>query len=306
MLSIFTPTYNRAYSLPRLYESLVGQTFDDFEWIIVDDGSTDDTELVCHGFIEEGRLRVTYRKVPNGGKHSAINVGAQLACGEWFFIVDSDDWLVPDGLETTSRYLEQIVDDERFAGVSGLRGFPDGTINFGPHEEGFELSDRERELLRHEYVDATTATYHYRMKIRGDRAEVVRTDLVRSHPLPVFEGETFLPETPLWLGLSNEGYLLRWFNQITYLGDYLEDGLTSHLAASSKRCWRGSAYINDFLASSRLPLVYRLSGSASYFRYGFYGAGGVSLREARRLFAASSNKALAPLGLGLALMFPVK
>lgn len=100
MVSVFTPTYNRAYILPVLYESLKRQTCSDFEWIIVDDGSTDNTEeLITSWQMECNDFSIVYRKQKNGGKHTAINNGVTLAKYEWFFIVDSDDYLRNDAVE---------------------------------------------------------------------------------------------------------------------------------------------------------------------------------------------------------------
>jgi glycosyltransferase involved in cell wall biosynthesis len=99
MITIFTPTYNRAYSLRRLYDSLCKQTSNDFEWLVVDDGSTDDTENLINSFIADGKVDIRYFKQANGGKHRAINFGVREARGELFFIVDSDDQVTPDAVE---------------------------------------------------------------------------------------------------------------------------------------------------------------------------------------------------------------
>ena len=101
-ITVFTPSFNRAHLLSRLYDSLLKQTTNDFEWLIVDDGSTDDTETKVEEFINKGELPIRYYKQQNGGKHRAINTGVQLASGELFFIVDSDDGLVHDCIQKVS------------------------------------------------------------------------------------------------------------------------------------------------------------------------------------------------------------
>ena len=108
LITVFTPTYNRAHLLQMLYDSLCKQTFNDFEWLIVDDGSKDDTESVVNTFIAEDRLDIRYIKQSNGGKHRAINRGVAEANGDLFFIVDSDDYLSNNGLELIEYYYEQI------------------------------------------------------------------------------------------------------------------------------------------------------------------------------------------------------
>lgn len=102
LLTIFTPSYNRAYILPKLYESLKRQTDKRFEWVIVDDGSVDDTESLVNGWINESLININYQKQQNQGKHIAINTGVEMANGELFFIVDSDDQLTLNAVE---RYL---------------------------------------------------------------------------------------------------------------------------------------------------------------------------------------------------------
>lgn len=99
MLTIFTPTYNRAHLLPNLYQSLLNQKRVDFEWLIVDDGSTDGTEELVNQWIEEAVLTIRYFRKENSGKHTAINKGVQLAKGELFLIVDSDDVLAENALK---------------------------------------------------------------------------------------------------------------------------------------------------------------------------------------------------------------
>ena len=103
-----------------MYESLKKQTFKDFEWLIVDDGSIDGTRDLVEGWVTEGHLDIRYYYQENGGKHRAINKGAQLAKGEWFFIVDSDDTLPEDSLKITSKWIDTVRDDETFAGVCGV------------------------------------------------------------------------------------------------------------------------------------------------------------------------------------------
>ena len=92
---VFTPTFNRAYILPKLYESLVAQTSRDFSWLIVDDGSTDNTAELVHGWQAEGLVPITYIYQENGGKQRATNTGMSHCTDELFFVVDSDDHLVP-------------------------------------------------------------------------------------------------------------------------------------------------------------------------------------------------------------------
>lgn len=219
MISVFTPTYNRAHTLPRLYDSLKGQTSDDFEWIVINDGSTDNTdELFDKWCSEENAFPIIYRKVPNGGKHRGINKAVHIASSDAFFIVDSDDYLVPEAIQKANMWFDQIADDESFAGISGLRGYSVNTPigGYGSFEG--------------EYVDATNLQRHL-YNLHDDKAEIYKTHILRSYPFPEYEGETFVPEPVVWDHIARDGYKIRWYNEIIYICEYMADGLT----ASSNR-----------------------------------------------------------------------
>ena len=124
--TVFTPTYNRAHTLDRLYRSLQRQTLRDFEWIVIDDGSTDGTDERFNRILKEDNFfKITYQKVENGGKHRAINRAVSIAEGELFFIADSDDRLTDNALYKVDQIEKTIPSDEKkqFAGVCGLDGY---------------------------------------------------------------------------------------------------------------------------------------------------------------------------------------
>src|SRR5688572_23550113 len=97
--TVFTPTHNRAHTLQRVYDSLRGQTFRDFEWLIVDDGSKDGTDRLAAAWARSADFEIRYRRQPNRGKHVAFNAGVRDARGELFLPLDSDDACVPRALE---------------------------------------------------------------------------------------------------------------------------------------------------------------------------------------------------------------
>ncbi|MGC8972440.1 MAG: glycosyltransferase family A protein, partial [bacterium] len=121
-ITLFTPTYNREKLLSRLYESIKRQSFSNFEWIIVDDGSTDNTEQMVESWLKESTFDIRYFYQQNSGKHIAINKGVREARGELFFIIDSDDWLGDDSLQDIWQTWQSIPEKQKpyFAGVSGL------------------------------------------------------------------------------------------------------------------------------------------------------------------------------------------
>lgn len=214
-LTVFTPTYNRADLLERLYSSLCRQQIKNFEWLIVDDDSTDNTSEVVDNFIKnESDFKIRYYKQEHGGKHRAINKALQLAEGEFFFIVDSDDYLTDDALSLLSIWLKGIKDNDKIAGVSGLRKSSSGEV-WG----GNPLIDSE------EYIDATNLERD-KYKLGGDKAEVYKTSIMRKYSFPEFDGEYFVTEDVVWSAIAYDGYKIRWYNKPIYMCDYLEDGLT--------------------------------------------------------------------------------
>ena len=215
-ITVFTPTYNRGYIIDNLYQSLKRQSFRDFEWIVVDDGSTDDTAEQFQRYLsEDNGFSIRYVRVENGGKHRAINRGVQMATGELFFIVDSDDYLIDHSLETIDRVERtlSVEEKERFAGVCGLRGYSQD-VKVGKTFQGnvLDITSLERS--------------HY--GISGDKAEVFYTEVLRKYPFPQFDNEKFLTECVVWDKIAHDGYKLRFFNEIVYVCDYLPDGLTAH------------------------------------------------------------------------------
>lgn len=212
--TVFTPTYNRAHTLPPLYDSLCRQTSQDSEWVVVDDGSTDHTPPLLqeisarhHGF----PIRVI--KTANGGKHRALNTGVVAARGELFFILDSDDHLPDESLAVVDAVERSIPAHQRarFAGVCGLKGYPDGRP-IGTTFDGERLDITTLERGEH--------------GISGDKAEVFYTDVMQAYPFPEFPGEHFLPEAVVWDRIAHDSRRLRFFNKVVYTGDYREDGLT--------------------------------------------------------------------------------
>ena len=121
VVTVLTPTYNRASTLGRQYESLLAQSFRDFEWVIVDDGSEDDTQALVKSWADDGKLEIRYRSQANRGKHVAVNRGGvEMARGEFTTIIDSDDFFAPNGLELLVRHWDEIPAAER-PGSSGGR-----------------------------------------------------------------------------------------------------------------------------------------------------------------------------------------
>lgn len=255
LITVFTPTYNRAGSLPALASSLAAQSCKDFEWIIVDDGSTDGTAELLSAWTAEGKLPLRVITVANGGKHRAINRGLADARGELFFIVDSDDRLPPEALERISRAARDsgLLSDPCCCGIMGLKATFDGTV----------LGERLPAGLA--FSDAFALTYRY--GVRGDKAEVLKTELLRRFPFPEIEGELFLTENVVWYRISRAGYGFRLSNEILYEAEYRPDGLSARSVELRVRNPEGSLLYYRELLEGGLSLVAGLREAANYDRF---------------------------------------
>ena len=220
-LTVFTPTYNRAYILPQLYESLRSQTSKDFEWLVIDDGSTDNTKnLFDEWMTTETSFKIRYYLQENGGKHRAINKGVSLTENELFFIVDSDDYLTSNAVEWILGTYKGIADDEKFAGLSGIRITTDGKKVGGGDDFGILDTDAISLRLIH--------------NIQGDMAEVYKTDILRKYPFLEVPGERFCTEALVWNRIAQK-YKLRYIYQGIYVCEYLPDGLTARIMRERRR-----------------------------------------------------------------------
>lgn len=225
-ITVFTPTYNRAEYLHTLYISLISQSYTDFEWLIVDDGSTDDTESLIAAFSSERKIPIRYIRQENQGKHSAVNVGVKNAKGCLFFIVDSDDYLLQDALEKVSDWESKLDKSHKYCGLAGLRQYPDGGI-IGTSFSGDVIS--------------CTSLERGENGISGDKAEVFYTEVLEKYPFPVFPGESFLTEAYVWNSIAADGYLIEWHNDPIYVCEYLPNGLTSKVRELEERNPKGYA-----------------------------------------------------------------
>ena len=216
-LTIHTATYNRAYILPKAYESLCAQTCKDFEWIITDDGSTDDTDALVRSWLEKDNgFSIVYNPLNHVGLPRAINSGVEKASGEWFMRLDSDDTLVPQAVEKVLGWIAEIEDDEHFVGVGFAKFQPDGSFM----KPQMPLIDPAVG-----YVDATNierGKYHLDM----DMCEAERISILRQYPHQVWPGESFAPEQLNHNAIALAGYKYRWRTDKLYVCDYLIDGLT--------------------------------------------------------------------------------
>ena len=208
-LTVFTPAYNRAHTLPRTYESLCNQKCKDFCWLIIDDGSTDDTEQLVKGWMEKDNgFEIQYIYKENGGMHTAHNMAYENITTELNVCVDSDDCMAEDGVAKILKKWDEVK-DSGYAGIIGLDADMNGKII------GKSIPKSMKE---------TTLMGYYAMGGAGDKKLVYRTDIIKKYPpYPVFEGEKYVALAYKYR-LIDQDYKLAVLPQILCNVEYQEDG----------------------------------------------------------------------------------
>ncbi|MBY6309524.1 glycosyltransferase family 2 protein [Alcaligenes faecalis] len=223
MLTVLTPTYNRCHTLPRLFKSLCDQRHFDFEWLIVDDGSTDDTEQWLES-CQLLNLPFPVRSIAqaNGGKHAALNAGVQAAQGDWVFIVDSDDLLTKDAVGAVVNALSTALTlSQDVVGVCFRK------IDLAGRPIGVPFMKKEEPVLG-------TPTAMGRM-VGGDLAYVFRRKTMAEFPFPIIPGEKFVPELYVWNLIGDQGSIWFHLDRAVYMCEYLPDGYTQNFSKQLKR-----------------------------------------------------------------------
>ena len=211
-LTIFTPTYNRAYCLKKLYNSLKRQSNREFVWLVVDDGSTDDTKELIKEFQAEKMLELQYVYQENSGKHMAHNKAVELCKTELFVCVDSDDFLTDDAVERIHKRAGKLK-DERVLGFFLRRISPKGENIATPYPNG---------------IDRVGIMDLYRKYgFQGDTVIVFRTNMIKSHAFPVFKNEKFVNES-VFYSMLNDVAPMALFEDGIYVCEYLPDGYTNN------------------------------------------------------------------------------
>lgn len=216
ILTIHTATYNRAHTLPRVFESLKKQTCYDFDWFITDNGSTDGTEKLFEEWEkEELPFGIFYHKIPERGIPRALNYGINHIPGKYFFMLDSDDALLPNGVELILKGIQQIENNRDIVGVGYVKikgnGFPVKGVWPKVNDEGFvDCTNLERNLY----------------DLDADMCEAYKVDIIKKYPFQVWPTEIYAPEQTCFDMMALDGYKIRWFKDAIYVCEYLEDGQT--------------------------------------------------------------------------------
>lgn len=208
-LTILTTTYNRFSELQRLYKSLLDQTCFDFQWLVIDDGSTDDTSNFFKDINKNAPFLIEYKYKKNGGKHTAINYAKPYIKGKYFTIVDSDDFLADNAIAYIIKTWNKYKSNPKIGGITFQRGNMEG-----------EPLDRS---IVGEYVSSFSQATNSGM--HSDHFETVRSDLFRKFYFPIFKGENFIAEGAMWY-LITKNYKVVYSSKVLYYCEYLDDGYT--------------------------------------------------------------------------------
>lgn len=252
-LTILTPAYNRAKELMDLFESLKAQSNQDFIWLIIDDGSQDNTENVINEIKNENNgFVINYFKKNNGGKHTALNYGFTKIDTKYCLIVDSDDILKPMAVDFFIRKWAEVKNDE-IAAISCL------------------CENKQGDIIGDKFFEHGMCVSHlnlvYEYGVHGDKMQCYRTDVLQEYNFPVFIGETFLTEAVVWnrIGLR---YKKICFNESLLIAEYHENGLTKNVSLLHKKNLLGSAlYHYEISMYDTLPSLIKFKHRAISVKY---------------------------------------
>lgn len=255
LLTIITPVYNRKELLFRCADSLNKQTCSDFQWIIIDDGSSDGLEDEIRSFVECSHTYIVeYYKKKNGGKHTALNYSHPFIKGKYVLLLDSDDILTPNAVETVLKEWQNYETQEQIGIITFLKG------KDTEHPNAYAPDER---------VPVNIMGYK-RVCLNGqDCCEVIRTDLFKQFPFPEFAGEKFISEGALWNRVSLTHKCI-YINKVIYLCDYLDDGLTKSGKPLRIHNPNGGMYTSALRMHSMNNAKDRIKAGILYDCYGFF------------------------------------
>jgi glycosyltransferase involved in cell wall biosynthesis len=289
LFTVFTPTYNRAQTLPRVYESLQRQTFRDFEWLIVDDGSTDNTRELIARWQAESNFPIRYIFQANQGKPAAFNHGVQEARGELLLTLDSDDGCVPEALERFKYHWDSIPaqDKDKFSAVTVLCKDQNGNL----------VGDK----FPRDVMDSDTIEVTFKHRVTGEKWGFQRTDVLKKFPFPAVPNAKFISESVVWYALSRK-YKTRYVNEALRIY-HVHDGAEDHLSTLSSSVLSGRAYLHRYVLNEMIDWLFRTPRSLfrsaiNFSRYSFgLGIGPLSqLKELRSTTARVLVAASMPVG----------
>lgn len=253
-ITIFTPTFNRDKYIGNLFDSLCVQTDKSFEWVVIDQGN-DSTEMLIHEFEIDSPFPIVYKRLTKErGIGRAFNFMLNIAKGYLVMKVDDDDTLTPDAIESILKYAKTVANNNYYAGVGGLRQYPDGRVignEWYHNSEWFDCTNLERT----------------KYGLAGDKAEAYYLDVLKEYgPMPTYPGEYFTWESVLWDRITHAGKKIRWFNKKIYCTEYLPGGATdTRVEARSNNLHTYTTYVSERMRYHEIPLKSRFILSCRYF-----------------------------------------
>lgn len=257
MITIFTPAYNRKKELSVLYNSLLLQDYNNFEWVIVDDGSVDDTENLILDLKNENKINIVYFKQENRGKSKAVNQGIKLAKGDLFLCIDSDDYFLPNVLSMINKEYENIKNDDSIAGL--------GFLHYKVNTEEVIGTKFPNENM----VDTYFNIYNL-YKVKGDKQLMFKTKIMKEFLFPEIEGEKFVPEALVFNRISQK-YKMKFINKAIVYKDYLESGYSNNYFKLAKNNPKGQVLYYKELYELQ-PTLYNV---AAYNMYSIFAKNGM-------------------------------
>jgi glycosyltransferase involved in cell wall biosynthesis len=254
-ITILTPAYNRAYTLRRLYESLENQTLKMFEWLIVDDGSSDETKEIVKEIKGNASFQIKYIYKNNGGKHTAINEGIKEIKTELTFIVDSDDFLTSDAVKTIYTKWEQYRNNLDIGSMWFLQSDINGNIVGEKFPEDEFISTYTNVIINSE--------------IKGDKRAVYVTKARKEFPFPVLKDEKFIGEGTVHKRIGDH-YKCVFINKVIYKGEYLVDGLSKAGKKMRIKNPLGGMINSKEFFTNDVSLKIKLKKMILFITYGFF------------------------------------
>ena len=298
-ITVFTPTYNRAYCLHRCYESMKRQTCKDFDWLIIDDGSTDNTRELVHQWMnEEAEFQIRYVYKENGGMHTAYNLAYQLVEAELSINIDSDDWLTDTAITDILAFWDKSKRDD-IGGIYALDCYQSGKVLGTPFpDELKEFRGWGYKTVFYE-VNGKKKQYHN----RGDKKFIGVTQILRQYPpIPVFEGEKY-HSLYYKQHLIERDYSILIYNSPVCVVEYMLDGSSNHMYTQYVKNPRGFCNERRFVMQYAPTFLLRFSAAIHYVAE--------SMLAKDRIFVKTSTNRLItvlalPLGIALFLWIQIK
>lgn len=269
LLTIFTPAYNRAHTIGRTYESLCRQICYDFEWLIVDDGSSDNTRELVRSWYIDATLQETvfelkgyskdapwlyihYIYQQNQGMHGAHNTAYDHLSTELNTCIDSDDYIPDNAVEKIIGFWQSqsVEDKQKYAGIIGL-----------------DIDDKHKEIIGLPFpkgLISTTLSGYYQNGGKGDKKLVYRTDIIKQTPkYPIFRGENYVGLNYKYL-IIDQNYELLVLNEPLIIVDYQVDGSSSNMYRQYWKNPKGWSFYRKFEMTHSLSLKRRFQVCIHY------------------------------------------